>query len=457
MTIAPDANPTEELLVLASLTDRDVAETARMEGLATQLDVDGWHDFANLADLNATIPLVRNNLQAAKLLSGVPADVLETMDAIAAKIAMANDARMERASDVLRRFANAGIQCIILKGMLFSQELYGDPHYKRMNDLDILIHIEDIDKVLAIYHGLDLFSVAQVIGREPKAQVAKSHHLPSFVTRDGALVIGTHWGLITPLAPYTIDYDAIWSRVRRIDFCGIEAWAMADIDNLHHLLIHLPYYKTGVRELADIYNLYRHTDIDWDALASEMRKAGSENLVYYALSLAGRLVPNEGAASLLQAIEGDVDTWFRRDVARKTRDISVLLRSRSVHLSVIEKAYAEFNITRNAAEKWDNFQTLWANLLLPPVEDVHRFSSLQNPDLLTELAARVAAPYRISKVFVRDLGKFLFPAALAKTLYDMGEATIRFVRGQDGPDIGNFAREVGITAEQLQALRDSQQ
>ena len=45
-------------------------------------------------------------------------------------------------------------------------------------------------------------------------------------------------------------------------------------------------------------------------------------------------------------------------------------------------------------------------------------SSLHEPGALSMLGARVAAPYRLTKVFQRDLGRWLFPAAMVKTVVD---------------------------------------
>src|SRR5262249_34513170 len=158
--------------------------------------------------------------------------------------------------------------------------------------------------------------------------------------------IGTHWGLITPLAPYRIDHDAIWSRVVDIELGGVPAKAMAPEDNLHHLCVHLPYYKTGVRELADIYNLVRQQPIDWELFLGEVRRARSESLVYHALTLAHRLSPSVEVAAVLRRIRPRVSRYHARDAARKTRRLAIVLRSRSVHMSRIEKAYADFTASK---------------------------------------------------------------------------------------------------------------
>ncbi|WP_431971792.1 nucleotidyltransferase domain-containing protein [Nocardia sp. bgisy134] len=461
--IAAGGSAVERLLVHASLAAPTVDERAETAKLAH--DVTDWAEFFALAELNATVPLVQRRLEAEELYDLVPDSVRTDFAAVTDRIGAVNDRRLAGALELLRRFDERGVRCVVLKGMLFSTEIYHDPRYKRMNDLDILIELDQVETAIEIYRELGLFATSELLGKAPKVRAERSHHLPSFVSRDGALVVGTHWGLITPLTPYTIDYGAIWDRVRRIDFYGVPAWAMAHEDNLHHLGVHLPYYKTGVRELGDIWNLARHaTDLDYDLLAGEIAKAGTENLMYHALSLADRLVPNPSFAALIDRVRPRINRFTRYDTARKTADIHALLRSRSTHTSRIEKAYTEFNMTALADEKRASFGRLWSDLLLVPAAEAARMSSLREPTALSALGARVAAPYRLTRVFQRDLGRWLFPAALAKTVFDLGaaygvdlvqRAGVRAIAAR--PGIDEFAAGLGLTRDDLQAVLDSQE
>lgn len=460
--IATGASAAERTLVLAALAAPSADERADLIESAGQIT--DWAGFLDLARLNATVPLVQRRLETEGLFDVLPAPVRAGFAEVTEHIARVNDKRLGAALELLRRFDERGVRCVVLKGMLFSTEIYHDPRYKRMNDLDILIEADQVQTAIEIYRELDLFATSELLGKAPTVRTRRSHHLPSFVSKDGALVVGTHWGLITPLAPYTIDYDALWSRVRQIDFYGVPAWAMAHEDNLHHLGVHLPYYKTGVRELGDIWNLARHaTDLDYDLLAREMRTAGSERLMYHALSLAHRLVPIPRFAALIETARPRVDRFTRYDTARKIADIHTLLRSRSTHTSRIEKAYTEFNMTTLAHEKRDSFARLWSGLLLVPGAEAERMSSLREPSVLSALGARAAAPYRLTRVFQRDLGTWLFPAALAKTVVDLGaayadEAARRTGRGgPPRPGIEEYAGRLGLTRQDLHAVMDSQE
>jgi hypothetical protein len=444
--------PEEKLLVLASYADLTRAESDEARRLAPGLD---WDSFADLAELNATVPLVRATL--AKLGVSVPSHVTARFAAIADKVTAANTARLRIGKELLSRLHAKKIPVVILKGVLFAETLYRDPNYKKMNDIDILIRKEDLDAIYQVYGELGFFSAAELFGKEGKKQEKFSHHSPPYFSRDLACMIGTHWGLITPLAPYKLDYDAIWARVVDITLAGVPAKAMAPEDNLHHLCVHLPYYKTGVRELADIYNLLRAQKIDWALFLGEVRKAKTENLVFHALSLVQALSPRDEVAGVLEALRSSVSFYYARDAARKTRRAGLLLRSRSVHMSRIEKAYADFTATKHAGEKRKAFARIIGNILAPPVEDVVKMSALDAPSPAQLLVGRLAAPWRISRVFVRDLGAGIYAAMLAKATVDTAVDSVK--QAFTGPPANDgyaaYAERLGLSVEALGKLKDA--
>lgn len=397
-----------------------------------------WSVVADLAERNAVEPLVAHNLSRL----GLP--VPEKLQKKADEVRTANEARLRVAKELFAKFGK--IPVVILKGVLFAETIYKNPCYKKMNDVDILVRREDLDAIYAIYDEMRFFSAAELTGSKKK-QEKWSHHAPPFFSRDLKCMIGTHWGLITPLSPYKLDYDAIWSRVRDIDFYGHPAKSMAPEDNLHHLCVHLPYYKCGLRELADIYNLIRTHPIDWELFLREVAKAGTENLVYHALGLTQRVSPFVEVGEVLRRIEPRVTGYYRRDVAAKTASLSRLLRARCTHLSRIEKAFADLRATRKPGEKWEAFTRMWKQMLFPPAEDVARMNSLDRATIW----ARLRTPGRIRRVFYRDVGRLFFWLIMTKCAVDV--LTSPFKKQQD--DHEAFARKIGVTVEDLRRLKEA--
>lgn len=450
--------PEERLLVLMSYAKLEPAELAEAKLLAPD-----WNALVALAEENASGPLVLKNLEACDLAAGLPKVAASRLREAAEKVRVANEARLAVGKKVLASLAERGVPVVILKGVLFAETLYKDAFYKKMNDIDILVRREDLDTIYEVYATHGLFSAAELASGSPRKQEKFSHHAPPFFSRDLTCMIGTHWGLITPLAPYHIDYDAIWSRVQDVAIQGVPAKSMAPEDNLHHLGVHLPYYKTGVRELADIYNLVRHhaAEIDWELFLGEVKKAKTENLVYHALSLSNRICPRGDVEQVLGALRPRASWYFVRDTDRKTESLGRLLRSRSVHMSRIEKAYADFSVTKAADEKRRAYARIIGGILYPPSEDVAKLSSIDRHDGSVEMfVGRVAAPWRISRVLARDLGGGIYAAMLAKATFDVCRATVEsgLARARSGRDedgtYSAYAEKLGVSVEALARLKD---
>src|SRR5690606_26614952 len=141
--IAEGATAAERTLVLAALAAPSATE--RTELIDSAKEVTDWAGLLDLARRNATVPLVQRRLAAEGLFDLVPAPVRSGFAAVTDRIAEVNDRRLAAALEVLRRFDERGVRCVVLKGMLFSTEIYHDPRYKRMNDLDILVEVDQID------------------------------------------------------------------------------------------------------------------------------------------------------------------------------------------------------------------------------------------------------------------------------------------------------------------------
>ena len=188
--MTPEFAPEERLLVLASLAAPDAAE--REEAVALAGRVTSWPRLADLAADNATAPLVAWNLGRFGIADRLPAPVAERFRAASERIRAANEARLEWGRRLFERFTARGIRVVLLKGVLFAETIYRNPHYKKMNDIDVLVRREDLDGALGLHRREKRERVPTVaglllLGRES----ALREHLP---THEAAFQVleGTH-------------------------------------------------------------------------------------------------------------------------------------------------------------------------------------------------------------------------------------------------------------------------
>ena len=459
MTRAADVatmKPHLELLVLCTYHPLSPDEQQRVRDLSAQTT--DWDTFASLAELNKVEPKVCLALQQCGALERVPeptrARLLQTADAVR----LANEQRVERARAVFTVLAERGVPVCVLKGVLFAHTVYGTPGYKRMNDVDFLVPRERIAGLPEVFEGLGYFALAERVGKRADVQLEVSHHLPPFVSRDLRCVLGAQWGLKSPLLGLQIDYPAMWSRALPLDFHGVPLQQLSPADNLFHLCIHLGFFKSGLRDVMDLYNLARSAGaaLDYALFARLIRDAGAWDLAYHALSLAQALCPQPGFAQVLRELEPHVSRFMRETVERKTLSLELQLQLCTGYLSVIEKAIADFNASGAAAEKLEGFAKFWKLVLLPEPDEARRLCFTPQPTELEQLTIPVRAPIAILRAIAREIGPGLLALLLLKGVLDTALTALdprAWTPKERG--LAAFANRHGLSLDDLQRLKNS--
>lgn len=446
--------PQERLLILMSLAKLHDEEMDEAKKLAKQ--VDDWDLFWELSYTNRVVPLVKSNLEKIGAFSALPPSIQDKFIKRSNKIREMNKARLQAGVRFMEKLRENQIPVVILKGVNFAETIYKNPHYKRMNDIDLLVKPEDLQRIYPLLETLDFFSIVALTGGSEKHNEKRSHHA-AYINRSLTCMVGLHWKLINPLSPFHYDYEAIWSRVSEFPIEGTVAGTMAPEDNLHHVCVHLPYYKTGLRELADIYNLIRqHRDaLDWDLLLATIEKADTHEPMFHALSLANRICSIPELEKITGALRSRCSGRVVADTQMKTADLSLLLRNRSTHQSVIEKAFSSFNATKEAKEKFHFFIKVWKAMLFPPVFEIVKMNYLKNPSPAAILYGRLTTPIRIFRLICRELGTGIFALALLKSTFDMCASAVQalFSQSKGQIDYETYAREIGITKEGLERFK----
>lgn len=441
----------ERLAVLLSLARHTDAERAELAALAMDAALD-WQALDRLCTHNAIRPLAYKHLAAQGHWARVPEAVAAPWAEFSASIGARNALRLETATPLFADAARAGIRIAVLKGVYFAEAYYGDPGYKKMNDIDFLMHVEDLDALYALYARHDYFCLGKLL--DDDKQTKFSHHAPPFFHRSLNTVLGTHWGLVSPLTKYHPDYAAMWARVVPFQFLGDSHYALHPIDNLHHLCIHLPYYKAGLREIADIYNLLRaEPDFDWALFGAEVKKAGTEELVYHALSLAHALMPMPAVETFLKQLEPELSGFYYQDTLHRVREPRRILYGRSTHMSEIDKAFGEFTMSDHLPTKLKAYWGMWGNGFFAPASEVARFHYVDErawylPLLYPTMIARVM------RYIAKDLGWKIFALVCLKHQIDLWKCLWRTASGRNKPsELDSAAERHNLTRNQIQTLK----
>lgn len=450
----PNTAIEDQLLVLLSYNNLKAEEKLKVEKLIPKIE--SWESFYDSARFNRIVPHLYHNLKKENWWTLIPISIQEKIEVRAAEIKTVNAARLAKARPVLKRFEAEGIEFVILKGILFGETVYQNTYYKRMNDIDILVRKSSIPKILKIFEEESLLCIGERVGGNPEKQLKTSHHLPPFIDKDLECMFGIQWGLKSPLTPYQLDYEAIWSRVRPFSFLGLNALQMCPEDNFHHICIHLGYYKNGIRDVFDIYNLLRTyaSGFDWNLLEKEIKKAGTERLLYFALSLAHKLHPDASMKTLLQKMAPHTSTYYKRGVAEKTKTLHTQLRIGTSYPTEVEKAISEFNATNHFKEKLYYFLQTWKYLLFPPMEEAQKMAANLYPNLGERIWIWMTRSYRMLQYVASEISWLLLFALMIKTVYDLIKTAFStlFLRPKKA-SVKDKMDALGISEEQLELIK----
>lgn len=452
-------NPHEALLVLCTYQPLSEDERRQVLQLATQTT--DWATFGALAQLNKVEPKVYLALRECGALELVPQQVRELLGRTAAQVQLANERRIERARQLFPALVERGIPVCVLKGVLFAETIYRAPGYKRMNDVDFLVPKADLSQLPALYEQHGFFSIAERVGHRAEVQTKVSHHLAPYVSRDLSCVLGTQWGLKSPLLGLRLDLEAMWRRARPFDFYGIALQQLSPTDNLVHVCLHLGLFKSGLRDVMDIYNLARVAgdDLDYARFTEQIREAGSgaSDLAYHSLSLANALCPLPQFERVLGELEPAVSSFMVETVKKKTASRAVQLRLCSGYLGVIEKAITDFNASESAPEKLNAFAQFWKLVLLPTAHEARQVCFEPLAEGAQQRAHSYRAPVAIVRAIGAEIGGPLLALLLVKGTVDVALTALNpwAWKRSDARNLAAFAARQGLSLVQLQQLKDS--
>jgi hypothetical protein len=202
----------------------------------------------------------------------------------------------------------------------------------------------------------------------------------------------------------------MWQDSFEVPFQGTVVRSLSHEDNLHHLAIHFHHYKTGLKELADVFNyaIFAGRDLDWGLFESKILAAGTASKAHYLFALANALHPLGAPESFFLSLEREADDFSRSEVGLRLSRRDLLLKSRSLYESVIEKAYTRYMLETLFHRKIFYFGLFFYRLLFPPAWVLARTNVVDEvtwgnyPGLFLENLGRTA------RVIGEGLGRLVF-------------------------------------------------
>ncbi|MCH7840353.1 MAG: nucleotidyltransferase family protein [Planctomycetes bacterium] len=217
---------------------------------------------------------------------------------------------------IAAKFNDVDVPLIVLKGGALNLTVYERLHQRPMDDLDLLIRPEDVDRALGLIEELG--------GQRGESQV-RGDFFPRFHYETEYTIGSIHPVKIDlhvrPFRPLRyarlVPEDALWSRAESVAIGGARILVPSPDDMLLHLATHAAVHGFAEKKwLVDIKRWVdaHHTDMDWDRLLTTVRR--------WHLALPAR--------ETFQRVEKELGPVYPPRVSRRLSQMRVCWRDRLV-------------------------------------------------------------------------------------------------------------------------------
>jgi hypothetical protein len=230
---------------------------------------------------------------------------------------------------VLRRFQDAGIPVILLKGFALAVRYYGSPGARDMGDIDVWVPVADAPRArdLLLRSGWSLNPLHEGV---PVASDLRVRH--GWSLRRDRIQMDLHWTPF-PECRSPLLRNSIRARAQPLEIDGQQAATLDPSDQLAHVLVHAVSLHSSPRWVADACTIMA-LPIDWDRIGQIAREADVRLRVAVALAYLRDVVGAPVPGGIEMRLDVDTATsweWRELEVLRSAA-IPGLRRALTWHL-----------------------------------------------------------------------------------------------------------------------------
>ena len=290
--------PELELLLCCAQASTDSERGGRITALLQeQLD---WKYLLATARRHRIMPLLYQSLVSA-CPQGVPPAVLEQLEDL-----FRNNVRRSffLTGELLRCLASLdaqGIPAVPYKGPLLAALTHGDFALRQFDDLDILVHEQDVLKARDLFVSQGYRPEFQ-LNRAQEAAYLRDYSAYQVVRAEGMIVVELHWRITETYFSFPLVTDELWERLEVASLAGREVRTLSPEDSILILCAHATKHVwTRLAWICDVAKLIgAHQDMHWARVMERAAMLGSERMLFLGLFLASDLL---GAAVPEQVLE----------------------------------------------------------------------------------------------------------------------------------------------------------
>ena len=297
--------PEETLLILGARTRLDEASAAHINALLHK-DLD-WDYLLRMAFQHSVVPLLYKSLLPAHA-EGLPKPFADELRAYFHGNALRNMVLTRELLALVEGLEALNIPSLPFKGPALAVTAYGDLSLRQFGDLDLLVQKKNLERAEEFFYGRGYRSREPQTGNKQLKRVRVFlrgyHH--KLEKEDGGVLLEPHWHVEGRHLGVRFDIEGLWKRLQRVSLGGREVRAVPPEDLLLFLCVH------GSRHLwrrlswmADVAELVRRTDFDWDAVLKKAERTRSHRMLSLGLLLAREVLGTALPPDVIARVQAD--------------------------------------------------------------------------------------------------------------------------------------------------------
>jgi len=199
------------------------------------------------------------------------------------------------------------IPVILLKGVYFAEYLYDHIGLRTMDDVDILVREEDLNKTVKMLMKQQYRIESEIIAAEPSKFSDASFfiapeykHFPTVISPDGYLRLEIHCTLTPGNFPVQINSTGLWERAVHI---RENRYGLCPSDLINYLCCHtgmMHMFRGGLRDFIDLAMILKkkEKEIRWSDVAETAGRWKTERCLFLVFQLFQNLLGHHNGYSI---------------------------------------------------------------------------------------------------------------------------------------------------------------
>jgi len=194
-----------------------------------------WNLVMMLAARNRTVSFLHNAIKVLGVADRLPPPLVTHLRQEFLLNYQRNMAFEEEVKQLLEAFQRADLPVIVMRGVMMSDKVFGNPALRTSNDIDILIRPGNLPRVKEVVRELDF----DTDPRSLEDEFYEKHHLHlPFLKKERLVLLEIHWSYDHKYTPFNVDTEETFRCARRDEYQGVPTLELGPEDLLVMLCLH---------------------------------------------------------------------------------------------------------------------------------------------------------------------------------------------------------------------------